>query len=372
MNVNRFLTSLILAGVACAGTACSNQPGKDAPPTETVKGIKVMTVAKSVQPAYSEAVGSVRAEQTAQVASQVTGTITRVYVREGDRVSRGQVLATIDDAQTRAGVDRAHAALGGAKQEIAAADADYTLAEATFKRYQELFAKRSVSPHEMDEVTARLEAAKAHREAIRSGAAQAQAELRQASSLQGYTQIRAPFAGMVTAKLADGGSLAQPGVPVFTVEDTSKFRLEVLVDEQRIGSIRPGAKVAVLIDALGADAMEATVAQVVPAADASSRSFVVKLSLPVNASLRSGLYGRARFALGEREVLSVPRSALVSRGGLKALYVVGAEQIASLRYVTLGRAEGEEYEVLSGLESGERIVAAPGTRELNGRKVEVQ
>ena len=126
-------------------------------------------------PDYIEATGTVRAAQSAQLSSQVMGTITRVNVHEGDRVRRGEVLVTIDEAQQRAAYASANAGLQASQETIAAADADYALAESTMKRYQMLYDKKSVSPQEFDEVKTKLAAAKARRDAAHAGRTQAEA-----------------------------------------------------------------------------------------------------------------------------------------------------------------------------------------------------
>ncbi len=154
------------------------------------------------------------------------------------------------------------------------------------------------------------------------------------------------------------------------VEDTARFRLEVSVDESDIRYVAPGQSVRVVIDSLGDEVLAGRVALVVPAADVASRSFLVKVELPVNATLRSGLFGRALFTRGERRGLRLPATAVVQRGQLDAVYVLDAENIARLRYITLGKRAGEQVEVLSGLEAGERVVADPGSRELAGKRIE--
>ena len=169
------------------------------------------------------------------------GTITRVNVHEGDRVRRGEVLITIDAAQPRAAYQSATAGLDASEQAIAAADADYSLAESTMQRYQMLYDKKSVSPQEFDEVKTKLAAAKARRDAAHAGRAQAEAAVSEANTAVGFTRIRAPFDGLMTAKLADAGAMAAPGVPLLTVEDPSHFRLEVQVDESQIGAVHLGA-----------------------------------------------------------------------------------------------------------------------------------
>jgi RND family efflux transporter MFP subunit len=315
----------------------------------------------------------VRAAQTIQVASQMMGSIRDIRVQEGDRVQAGQILATIDDSQPRAAVDQAAAAGAAAEKEVSAADSDLALDEATLRRYQQLFDKKSVSPQEFDEINARRQSAEARRDMARAGHAQANAALAQARTSLGYTLIHAPFAGVVTEKKAEAGAMASPGMPLFTIEDTRSYRLEVTVDENSIRIVRAGQSVSVSLDALGNAELSGKVEQIVPAADPASRSFQVKIALPADAHLRSGLFGRARFPLGERQAILIPRAAVVERGQLEGVYVVDANRMSGLRYVTLGKTtRQQQVEVLSGLQDGENIVAAPGTRELGGKKISVQ
>ena len=352
--------------------ACSSDKQHTTATPETVHNVPLLVAQKTTVPDYVEATGTVRAAQSAQLASQVMGTITRVNVHEGDAVRRGQVLITIDEAQSKAAYQSATAGLQASQQSIAAADADYALAESTMKRYQMLYDKKSVSPQEYDEVKTKLAAAKARRDAAHANRAQAEATVSEANTAIGFTKIRAPFDGVIIAKLADAGAMAAPGVPLLTLEDPSRFRLEAAVDESQIGTVRLGANVPVVIDSLGNQVITGKVVQIVPAADPASRTFTVKIELPSNPQVRSGLFGRAGFPRGERESVLVPQTALLHRGQLDAVYVVGKDEIASLRYVTLGKPSASEIEVLSGLESGERIVAQPGERELSGKRIGAQ
>lgn len=352
--------------------SCSSDNKHTAPTAEVVHNVPLLVAQKTTVPDFVEATGTVRAAQSAQLASQVMGTITRVNVHEGDAVRRGQVLITIDEAQPRAAYQSASAGLQASQQSIAAADADYALAESTMKRYQMLYDKKSVSPQEYDEVKTRLAAAKARRDAAHANSAQAEAAVSQASTAVGFTKIRAPFDGLIVAKLADAGVMATPGVPLLMLEDPSRFRLEAAVDESQIGAVRLGAGVPVVIDSLGTEEITGKVAQIVPAADPASRTFTVKIELPSNPEIRSGLFGRARFPRGERQSILVPQAALLHRGQLDAVYVVGKDEIASLRYVTLGKPSANDIEVLSGLENGERVVAQPGDRDLSGKRVGTQ
>ena len=240
------------------------------------------------------------------------------------------------------------------------------------KRYQQLYEKKSVSPQEFDEIQARYQSAEARRDVARAGQAQANAALTQAQTSLSYAGIRAPFAGVVTEKMADVGTLASPGMAIFTVEDTRSYRLEATVDESDIAISHIGQIVPVSVDSLGSTELQGKVSQIVPSADSASRSFLVKVELPADARLRSGLFGRVRFARGERSALLIPEPAIVQRGQLKGVYVIDANQIAGLRYVTLGKDAGNQVEVLSGLQDGEKLIAAPGDRELGGKRIAIR
>lgn len=362
------LVPILLALAAFIGCSSERETASAAP--ETVSNLSLFTVYATNVPDLAEEVGTVRAVQTSQLASQMMGNIVEIRVHEGDRVRRGQVLAVIDEAQPRASVDRATAAELASGQEISAADSDFALAESTFKRYQTLYDRKSVSPQEFDEVKARYQATQARRDMAHAGQAQAKAALQQAHTALSYTRVLAPFDGVVTEKKADVGTLASPGMPLFTVEDVRRYRLEAAVNETDLRYVRAGQQVPILIDALGDKELKGKVAEIVPAADPDSRTFLVKLDLPADPALRSGLFGRAHFTRGERTSILIPRSAVVERGQLQGVYILDQKKIANLRYLTLGKTSGQQVEVLAGLQDGESVIAEPGSRELGGKKIE--
>lgn len=364
--------SILMIGLLATLAGCTNERRPAAAPPETVNNVSVIVAQETAVPDWLEAVGTVRAAQTTQVSSQTMGNIVEIRTQEGDRVQSGQVLAVVDDSQPRAAVERAAAAVTAAEEEVSAADADLGLAGATLKRYQQLYDKKSVSPQEFDEIKTRYQSAEARRDMVRAGQSQANAALRQARTSLGYTHIRAPFAGVVTQKMADEGTLTSPGMPIFTIEDTRSYRLEVTVDESAIRFVHAGQRAPVSIDALGNAQRTGKVVQIVPAADPSSRSFLVKIGLPADARLRSGLFGRAEFWRGQRKSLLIPRASVVERGQLQGVYALGPNQIAELRYITLGNPTGQQVEVLSGLQDGDKLVAAPGNLALAGKRIEIR
>jgi RND family efflux transporter MFP subunit len=374
-NHGRILLLSVPVAMLAGLVGCLSEPRPKPAAAETVAHVSVVVVQRTSIPDWLEAPGTVQAAQSSQIASQMMGTIAQVRVHEGDRVQSQQVLAVLDDTQPRAAMQGAQAAEAAAQNNVSAAESELALAESTMKRYQQLYDKKSVSPQEFDEIKARYQRALARRDMARAGQQQASAEVARARASLGYAQIRAPFAGIVTEKRADAGTLASPGMPLFTVEDTRSYRLEVTVDESDIGIVRMGGAVPatpVMIDALGSAQLSGKVVQIVPAADPASRSFLVKVQLPADPRLRSGLFGRARFSRGERTALVIPPLSIVTRGQLRGVYVIDASQIAALRYITLGKTAGQQTEVLSGLQEGERLIAAPDDREWGGKRIVVQ
>ena len=350
-------------------TACSKKPEAATEPV-VVRDAQVTQLKNSQAPDTVDAVGTVQATESATLSSQVMGTVASVTVREGDRVRAGQSLISIDAAQLRSETERAQASVGATAQAIVAAESDAGLAASTLKRYRTLKEQKSVSPQEFDEVQAKSRAASAHLEMARSQQHEAMAAVSTARTMQGYTRIHAPFNGVVTERKVDPGAMATPGSPLLTIEKSGALRLEVSVDESLLQTVRIGVKIPVTIDALGGSSIDGKVSQILPAADPGSRSFVVKIDLPSEAGLRSGMFGRAQLAHGSKTVLLVPFASVVTHGSLHSVYVVGPNQIVESRYVTIGTAHGSDVEVLSGLSPGEVVVKTPGDRELAGKRFE--
>lgn len=364
-------SSLALTVLLAGLTACSSRENTARTP-ETVRDVQVIKLEEQNVPDGFSAVGTVQASRSSPLSSQVMGAITEVNVREGDAVKRGQVLVTIDDAQPRAAVEQAQAAVSAADHELSAAESELMLTQATFNRLQTLYDKKSLSPQEYDEVRTRLQSATARRDMARANRAQAAAALDQARTHLDYTRVRAPFDGAVTERKVDPGALASPGIPLLRVEAGGPYRLEASVDERDLKYVRMGETAPVSLDAFDNAPVTGRVAQIVPAADPASRSFTVKIDLPANKVLRSGIFGRVAFPRGTRQAIFIPPSAWSERGQLQTVYVVDDRGIAALRYVTLGAVQQDRREVLSGLTAGEVVVTAPGGRDLAGKRIEVR
>jgi RND family efflux transporter MFP subunit len=247
----------------------------------------------------------------------------------------------------------------------------------THKRFEDLLAKSSVSQQEFDESQARLKSAEAALEMaasksrqIEARRSQAEAEVAAARVALGYAMLTAPFAGLVTERKADPGSLTTPGVPLLTLEREGNLRLEVSINESRLGLAWIGENLTVEMDGLNRT-VTGRVAEIVPSVDSATRSFTAKIDLPSVPGLRTGMFGRAEFAAGKHKALMVPQSAVLERGQIRSVYVVAGDT-ARLRFVTLGEGRDDRLEVLSGLTAGERIIVMPPLLLADGGRVAIQ
>jgi RND family efflux transporter MFP subunit len=305
-------------------------------------------------------------------------------VNPGDRVKPGQVLVVIDSRdlqsavlQARAAEQEARSGIDEADSGVAAAKAQLGLAQVTFRRMEDLFAKKSISNQEFDEAQARLRTAEAayamtvaRRTQLDSKIAQTKQGVESADIMQSYAEIRAPFPGIVTEKRVEPGQMATPGTPLLTLEQAGAYRLESPVEESLLGNVRLGQSVSVTLEA-NDQPVSARVSEIVPAVDPTSRAFLVKASLPSTPMLRSGLFGRMRVARGSRQAIVVPDGAITRRGSLESVFVA-ENGAARLRMITVGRHEGGESEVLSGLQPGEKVVYPLVSQLADGARVEVK
>jgi len=347
--------------------------GESAKPAalETVTAQVVESQQQQV-PINVRSTGTVRARETAIVSAQVMGRIQQVLVHEGDSVRAGQTLALLDDAALRASVTQAEAGVRAAQNQQTAIESDAKLAASTLERYRQLEAQKSVSPQEMDEVSGRAQAAAARLDAVRAQTDAARAQENGARTMLAYTRLLSPFNGVVTSRMADPGTLASPGVPLLQVDQAGALQLQARVDESAIGAIHKGMKTQVAIGGASSANLVGTVQEVLPAADPTSHSFLVKIDLPSSNQLHAGIYGTAEFANGTRQAIVIPRTTVVQRGSLVCAYVLDGNDIAQLRYLTLGAVQGNFIEVLSGISSGEKLVDAPSDRDLAGKHIETR
>jgi RND family efflux transporter MFP subunit len=300
----------------------------------------------AVEQAYfAEAVGTLKAASRTQISARVMAEIKEIKVRAGDFVEQDDVLVELD----RAAVERRYSQ---AEAERAAANAAVVQAKANYERGEALRKENpsAISRQQLDRNSYQFETAKAKL----SGAEEALAE---ASVLLSYTTIKAPKSGTIVERFAEPGSVAQPGVPLLELYDPASLRLEVPVMENLAIKLKAGDELTVKIDALSKEFV-ATVDEIVPQAEAASRSFMVKVKLPPSAELFEGMYGRLLIPAGKRLHLCLNTGAIETIGQLEFVYVVDSEgNNPERRYIKTGRfGRPGRVEVLSGLEANENVL----------------
>lgn len=292
--------------------------------------------------------GTVRSATVSPLAAKVMGNVTRVLVTEGQHVRAGELLLEIDDREMLAGRAQATAGASEVEQAIAAARANAGVMAATYNRFAVLRERGSVSPQEFDEIAAKNTAAQAQLEQALAQRTRARAAVSAAETFLSYAQVRSPIDGMVTARMIDPGGQAAPGMPLLTVEDDRRYRVETTVDESLAARVHAGDPVTV-------DGAPAVVSSVVPAVDPATRSALVKIDLPRGAGFRSGSFVRVAFTTGTRDGITLPAAAVQRNGQLTSVAIVGADGVAQMRLVTLGDRRGDRVEVLSGIDAGEKV-----------------
>lgn len=303
---------------------------------------------------------TVEAVRDARIASQVPGRIVALPVRAGDRVQAGQVLAQIDPSVIQQQV-------AGSQAQLAQAQAQAVVARNEANRARQLFAKSYLSQAALDQAEAQAKAADAQVRAM-------QAQVAAANAQAGLHVLKAPFAGWVAQVAVSVGDAASPGQPLMQVYDPSALRITAQVPESLVPRIqRSGATAQGLDTGAGsepASALSGLAVEVLPAVDPATRTVTVRVPLPTGVagltpgqSIKLDLPLTGQPATPTPQRLDVPREAVVTRGELTGVYVVGADGQARLRQVRLGRSvgagAGATVEVLSGLSAGERVALDP-------------
>jgi RND family efflux transporter MFP subunit len=381
MHRKRIRSLLLIATAAGFLAACGSNGRHPAEPGPLVTGVQTETVHLESVPQAYQAAGTIHSANTAILAAQLGGTVREIRVNAGDHVKHGQLLAVLDDRSAQAQMQGAEAGVNEAvqgeaevEQGLKAATADRQFAEATFNRYKALLAKNSLSRQEFDGAEARYQAALANERSMEAKKQQVLARQQQARSQQdsartylSFSRIDSPLDGVVTAKSVDAGTVVMPGTPVLTVEETTRYRLEASLPEEYLPSAKTGASVSISTEH---GQFEGRVAEVVPAADVTSHTFMVKIDLPHDCNCRSGEYGQASFPIGETKRLAVSSSAVLDHGELQGIFVVAADGNVEYRLVKTGKTFGNRVEILSGVAAGEKVAISQIDRLRDGARVE--
>jgi RND family efflux transporter MFP subunit len=284
--------------------------------------------------------GTVTSRWAAQVAPAVMARVVEVRVSVGATVRKGDVIAVLDDRDLGARAQQGAAAL-------AAAEAQAQRAEGDLLRARRLFEKQALTQQDLD-------AAEAHGKSARAQVAQARDALNEARVRLGETLVRAPFDGVVAARLVDPGDMAGPAQPVVAIQDPGALRLEAHLPEACAAPVAVGGEVAVRFGAPPQE-IAARVEEVAPVADPQSRTRLIKAALPPQPPLRPGAFATLRMACGSHRAVLVPASAVRRAGQLESVRVsVDGELL--VRSVRTGKSYGDRVEILSGLRAGEMVL----------------
>lgn len=295
---------------------------------------QTMQVRGDSVPLHAVSSGVVVSDQRIMISSRMSGYIREILVREGDRVSEGQLLFRIDPVDARQAYEQALAHLKDA--------------EADLRRYRSLLADHAVSRQQFEKIKLRYDVA-------RSKLVQAENQLQ-------YAEVKAPVDGVVVEKRASAGDLAAPGRPVLVLENPSQLLVETHISEQFIGRLHEGDPAEVWVPGTGSR-INGQIRQIVDAADPVTHLFLVKVAIPVTEKVFPGMFAEVRFMLGQRSAVLIPEAAIVHRAGLNGVYLLDQDGVVHYRQVRLGEHYDGKVEILAGLKPGDVIAwGVPGLK----------
>lgn len=330
----------IAAGAESRTTAAARPVGPDV----TLVPARVRRV-----PTVESAVGTIRAVHESAIAAKLLARVVEVNVQAGQEVRAGQVLVRLDDTDLQA--QRRQAEAG-----VAAAQAARNQAQIEYDRVRDLYERAHASKTEFDQAETALKTATAEQQRAEQALVQVEAVLE-------YATIRSPMDGKVVDKLVEVGDTARPGQTLLTLYDPTRMQLVANVRESLTQRLGVGQMIGVQIDAI-AKTCAGQISEIVPQAEAASRTFAVKVTGPCPPGVYSGMFGRLLIPLDEQDVLVIPRAAVRRVGQLDTIDVAEPTPqgpVLRRRVVQLGKPYDDEVEVLSGLRADEQVaVGLPG------------
>lgn len=343
-----FLAAVILMAGLIPG--CKGKAKEQTVQRPEISGVTVSPVSLSTVDEVYTATGTVRANSTSVVASRVMGVVKSVSVREGDTVKAGQLLMVIDDRDAAQRVRAAKMAMESANQNKA-------LAEKTWQRYKNLYDEKALTRQEMDQIETQKKVAESDYE-------RAKAMADEAGTYLSFARVTAPISGRITEKRIDAGSMATPGIPLLTMESGGSYYVEVFIDSAYGKKIKTGMAAEAAVETLE-QPLQGKIREVFPSVDPLSRTFTIKVEIR-HSGLRSGLFARVQIPVGKRETIVVPEQAVVEKGQLTGVYAVDSQGVVTYRLVRKGSTVAGGVEILSGLNTNDRIITAGVDRATDG------
>lgn len=333
---------LLAAGAALAVGACKRHPASDAGTTLPSERVQAVAVQRELLPSRLEVSGTVRAIQRAAIAAKVSGQIENLAMTLGQPVHTGDVLLNISATELSARAAQASAQLAQVQRELG--------------RERTLQAAGASTTDAVQAQEDRL--------------AQTQAALREAESMLNYATVRAPFDGVVAKKFVETGDYASPGLPLLQLDGLKAFEVEAGLPDSLTVAVAVGASLEIEIPAASVR-FSGVVSELSPAADSTARDVTAKITLPAGTAVRPGQFARVFVPGTPVVVLLVPERAVSTFGQMERVFVISADNRASLRLVKTGALRGDRIEVVAGIEAGERVVAAPPANLRDGQPLEI-
>ncbi len=332
-------TGWAMIALALAGCGARSVPA----PQLAAPALASMIVQPEPVPVERRLDGVIEAVNQGTVAAQTAGRVEAILYDVNDFVPAGAVIVRLRSTEQHASLAQAQAALSEATARAAESQTRY-------QRIAELYQNKVVPKATFDEATANRDAADARLNAARAGIA---------SAAEGvaYTEVRAPYAGIVTRRQVQVGESVSPGTPLMSGLSLQYLRVTVDVPQSIVDQVRRLKKAAVYIGDRRVEAIKVTI---FPEATSPSSTFRARLELPENAAdLYPGMFVKAGFVTGTAQRLLVPATAIVQRSEVSAAYVIDPSGRVSMRQLRLGDRFGERIEILSGLVAGDRIATEP-------------
>jgi len=357
------------------------EPGFAEEKGKIVSGLPTMVVTPTISQEFYKADGSVMANNNAKVSTKIMARIVDIKVKEGDRVRKGQLLAVLDASEIDQNIKEAYAGLmelSDARREVLsglqAAEQAYLFARKTYQRFKQLYKAEAVPRQKLEEIETQMVGAKAKVEALKAKLKQLdakeeqiKAKLQYAKIMKGYAYVYAPFDGIVIKKMADIGDMAAPGMPLFVIGDKNLIFFSQL-DESLFNRVALGDVYRVKIDTLDTE-FYGKVIEKSRSIDPMTRSFSIKLAIPNDGSISSGMSGKIFIPLEEKERIFIPKTAVLKWGQLTAVYRVDKDGVLHLTFIKTGEEKDGLIEVNSGLKPGDVIIASNPEKACDGCRI---
>ncbi|NNF81929.1 MAG: efflux RND transporter periplasmic adaptor subunit [Flavobacteriaceae bacterium] len=326
-------------------------------PSISVTTLKVGT--SDTQP-YISVSGTVEAGLISNLSTRVMGYVTDIPFELGDEVKKGDVIVKLSTEDLLA-------KRGQVNSEINSANAAFENARKDYDRFTSLFSNNSASQKELDDAKMRSDMASARLSSAKEMKAEVNAQF-------AYANIRAPFSGSITSKFINEGDLANPGMPLVTIENSDDFEIQARIPEHLIGQVKKGMRVMAMVKSIGEN-IQGEITQISSSSINTGGQYLIKVKLEDHSkSLQSGMFASVNIPVENPSMetpIYIPKSALVKRGQLSGVFTVSQSETAILRWLRLGEETEELVEVLSGLSAGESIVLSSEARLFNGSKINI-